>query len=148
MKLSSLPKVAINSPCCLSSMPSVTSWRSYSSGLSNRIVFPYRIERFCLYWFKSNADRIKWNFWCLIRFDSIWTARWTRRTVNCDSRKWRIHLTSSQKRFSDIFASMVDNPFYKIGQLPNGQFFFMKTGAVFVLNWMKIESNWKVFAPG
>jgi hypothetical protein len=56
----------------------------------NQIVFPYRIESFCSCWIESNADWIEWYFWFSKQFDSIRTERWTRKTLNCDSWKWRI----------------------------------------------------------
>ncbi len=72
-----------------------------------------------LNWMQIKSNEIFDTIW----FDSIWTERWTRKILNCDTKRWRIHQTSSQKRFSDIFAILVDNSFIKLANFQMTNFF-------------------------
>jgi hypothetical protein len=105
----------------------------------NRIVFLYRIERFCLYRIESKADRIEWNFRFSIRFNSIRSGLKGKQekpwTVIVENEKFakRHHKRDSQIFLPSWWTIPLWNwPTYK------WSIFFMTAAAVFVSN--RIES--------
>jgi hypothetical protein len=83
-----------------------------SNQLKIKLYFLIESNVFWLNWIKSSANWIKWHFWFLIQFNSIWTKTLTRNILNCISGKiWEVQQTGSQKILSDISAILLNNHF-------------------------------------